>query len=102
LLPITAGNDSQRFEALALDTDGSVFAAWLDKRNRVPAQQRGQNTKVPACFAFSKDGGATYSKSVWRRTIPASAAASGWFAGPGRPVIVFRNILRAVFGITRS
>jgi hypothetical protein len=31
---------SQRFEALALDADGSLVAAWLDKRNRVPAAAR--------------------------------------------------------------
>ena len=32
--PITANPESQRFEAIALDADGSLFAAWLDKRNR--------------------------------------------------------------------
>ena len=40
--PITSNNESQRFEALGLDTDGSVFAAWIDKRNRVPAKQEGR------------------------------------------------------------
>ena len=39
LQPITSSNESQRFVALGLDADGSVFAAWIDKRNRVPAQQ---------------------------------------------------------------
>lgn len=34
--PITDNTESQRFEALAFDTDGTLFAAWLDKRNRVP------------------------------------------------------------------
>ena len=37
--PITANKESQRFEALALDSDGSVFAAWLDKRDRVEAKK---------------------------------------------------------------
>ena len=34
LKPITANRESQRFEALALDQDGTVFATWIDKRNR--------------------------------------------------------------------
>ena len=38
LQPITSNNESQRFAALGLDADGSVFAAWIDKRNRVPAK----------------------------------------------------------------
>ena len=60
LRPITSNNESQRFEALGLDADGSVFAAWLDKRNRVPAQQRGQPYDGAALFfASSHDGGAT-------------------------------------------
>jgi hypothetical protein len=94
LRPITAGNDSQRFEALALDTDGSVFAAWLDKRNRVPAQQRGQKYEGAGLFfAFSKDGGATYSKSRLAQDNTCECCRLGLaFAGPGRPVIVFRNI----------
>ena len=94
LRPITVGNDSQRFEALALDTDGSVFAAWLDKRNRVPAQQRGQKYEGAGLFfAFSKDGGATYSKSRLAQDNTCECCRLGLaFAGPGRPVIVFRNI----------
>ena len=42
LRPMTSNNESQRFEALGLDADGSVFAAWLDKRNRVPAKESGK------------------------------------------------------------
>jgi hypothetical protein len=37
---ITADPESQRFEAIALDSEGSLFAAWLDKRNRMPAKAR--------------------------------------------------------------
>src|SRR6185437_3526771 len=62
--PITANAESQRFQVLALDTDGSLFAAWLDKRNRVPAAARG-DTYVGAglAFAWSHDHGATFSET---------------------------------------
>ena len=57
LKPITASNESQRFEALALDQDGTVFAAWLDKRDRVPAKQAGQKYDGAGLFfASSRDG----------------------------------------------
>jgi hypothetical protein len=94
LRPITAGKDSQRFEALALDTDGSVFAAWLDKRNRAPAQQSGQKYEGAGLFfASSKDGGATYSESRLAQDNTCECCRLDLaFAGPGRPVIVFRNI----------
>lgn len=92
--PITADNESQRFEALALDADGSVFAAWLDKRNRVPAQQRGQKYEGAGLFfSSSNDGGATYSEARLAQDNTCECCRLGLaFAGPGRPVIVFRNI----------
>jgi hypothetical protein len=94
LRPITASNESQRFEALGLDADGSLFAAWLDKRNRVPAQQRGQQYDGAGLFfASSNDGGATYSESRLAQDNTCECCRLGLaFAGPGRPVVVFRNI----------
>jgi hypothetical protein len=82
LRPITASNESQRFEALGLDADGTLFAAWLDKRNRVPAQQRGQTYDGAGLFfASSNDGGATYSEAR---------------------LLYSETFLKAVLGITRS
>jgi hypothetical protein len=94
LRPITTNNESQRFEALALDVDGSVFAAWLDKRNRVPAQESGRNYEGAGLFfASSNDGGATYSEARLAHDNTCECCRLGLaFAGPGRPVIVFRNI----------
>jgi hypothetical protein len=94
LRPITPSSESQRFEALALDADGSLFAAWLDKRNRVPAQQRGEKYDGAGLFfASSNDGGATYSESRLAQDNTCECCRLGLaFAGPGRPVIVFRNI----------
>lgn len=94
LRPITTNNESQRFEALALDSDGTVIAAWLDKRNRVPAQQAGKKYDGAALFvASSGDGGATYSEArmVQDNTCECCRLALA-LAGPGRPVVMFRNI----------
>ena len=92
--PITSSNESQRFEVLGLDADGSVFAAWLDKRNRVPAQQSGQKYDGAGLFfASSNDGGASYSESWLAQDNTCECCRLGLaFAGPGRPVVVFRNI----------
>jgi hypothetical protein len=94
LRPITSNNESQRFEALGLDADGTVFAAWLDKRNRVPAQQIGQKYDGAGLFfASSKDGGTTYSEARLATDNTCECCRLGLaFAGPGRPVILFRNI----------
>jgi hypothetical protein len=94
LRPITSSNESQRFEALGLDADGSVFAAWLDKRNRVPAQQSGQKYDGAGLyFASSNDRGATYSEARLAADNTCECCRLGLaFAGPGRPVVVFRNI----------
>jgi len=92
--PITPDKESQRFEALALDADGTVFAAWLDKRNRVAAQQNGQKYEGSGLFfAVSKDGGASYSdaRMVKDNTCECCRLAIA-FDGPGRPVVLFRNI----------
>ena len=94
LKPITPNNESQRFEALALDADGSVFAAWLDKRNRVPVQQSGQKYEGAALFfASSRDGGETYTEARMAKDNTCECCRLGIaFSGPGRPVVVFRNI----------
>jgi hypothetical protein len=92
--PITSSNQSQRFEALGFDVDGSVFAAWLDKRNRVPAQQNGREYDGAGLFfAYSSDGGAKYSQARLVADNTCECCRLGLaFAGPGRPVLVFRNI----------
>ena len=94
LRSITSSNESQRFEALGLDADGSVFAAWLDKRNRVPAQEAGRKYDGAGLFfASSNDGGASYSEARLAQDNTCECCRLGLaFAGPGRPVVVFRNI----------
>jgi hypothetical protein len=94
LQPITADNESQRFAALGLDADGSVFAAWIDKRNRVPAKQEGKKYEgAGVFFASSKDGGASYAEARLASDNTCECCRLGLaFAGPGRPVVVFRNL----------
>ncbi len=92
--PITSSNESQRFETIGVDADGSVFAAWLDKRNRIRAQQSGRKYEGAGLFfASSKDGGATYAEARLASDNTCECCRLGLaFAGPGRPVVVFRNI----------
>lgn len=92
--PITANNESQRFEALAVDADGAVFAAWLDKRNRVPAKDAGRKYGGAGLFfASSRDGGVTYSEASLAQDNTCECCRLGLaFAAPGRPVMIFRNI----------
>ncbi len=94
LKPITANHESQRFEALALDQDGTVFVAWLDKRNRVPAKEAGRKYEGAALFfATSRDGGATYAEARLARDGTCECCRLGLaFAAPGRPAVIFRNI----------
>jgi hypothetical protein len=92
--PITANNESQRFEAIGFDSNGKVFAAWLDKRNRVPAQQAGKKYDGAALyFASSKDGGATYFDARMAVDNTCECCRIGLAFDPSNhPVLVFRNI----------
>jgi hypothetical protein len=91
---ITENTESQRFEALAFDAKGRLFAAWLDKRNRVPVQQTGNKYDGAALFfASSKDGGATYSQAKMAVDNTCECCRLGLAFDPsGHPVIAFRNI----------
>ena len=94
LAPITADRESQRFKSIALDLDGSLFAAWLDKRNRAPAKARNQSYAGAAlAVAWSNDHGATVSDTRIAQDNTCECCRLGIaFAGAGRPVVAFRNI----------
>jgi hypothetical protein len=93
-VPITANEESQRFETIALDSDGDVFAAWIDKRGRATAQEKGETTMGAAlAFAWSGDHGATFSEARIAQGETCECCRIGVdFAAEGRPVVVFRNI----------
>ena len=91
--PITPSPVSQRFEALALDSDGTVFAAWLDKRNRAPAKKKGEAYDGAGLFFATSKNGAVYSRAHLVHDNTCECCRLGLaFAGPGRPVVIFRNI----------
>ena len=93
-VPITANAESQRFEAIELDGDGSLFAAWLDKRNRVPAKARNEPYIGAAlAFTWANDHGSALSEARLAHDNTCECCRLGIaFAGPGRPVVVFRNV----------
>jgi hypothetical protein len=92
--PITADPESQRFEAIAFDPEGMLFAAWLDKRKRALAREKGEAyAGASLAFAWSKDGAATFSEARIAKDGTCECCRLGLaFAGPGRPVVLFRNI----------
>ncbi len=92
--PITADAESQRFVTLAIDADGSIFSAWLDKRGRAQANAKDEAYVGAAlAFAWSRDGGASFSPAEIVRERTCECCRIGVaFAGEGRPVALFRNI----------
>ncbi|MFO1163196.1 MAG: sialidase family protein [Reyranellaceae bacterium] len=91
--PITADSTSQRFETAGIDPNGRVFAAWLDKRNIAPARAAGKAYPGAAlAYAWSDDGAAFGKTEVALDNTCECCRLGLAFAGPGRPVIAFRNI----------
>ena len=92
--PVTANRESQRFEEMALDSDGALFMAWLDKRNRAPTKQRGEKYVGAAlAFTWSDDHGASVGDTVIAADNTCECCRLGIaFAGKGRPVVAFRNV----------
>jgi hypothetical protein len=91
--PLTADTTSQRFENVAIDPAGRVFAAWLDKRNVAPAVAAGRPYPGAAlAYAWSDDGAAFGDTSIALDNTCECCRLGIAFAGPGRPVIAFRNI----------
>ncbi|WP_214660624.1 sialidase family protein [sulfur-oxidizing endosymbiont of Gigantopelta aegis] len=66
--PITINDNldmtGHRFEALAVNDQGVIFMAWLDKRERLKAKQQGKKYNGAALYySYSKDGGKSFSKN---------------------------------------
>lgn len=92
--PITSGSPSQRFETAALDQDGRVFVAWIDKRDAAQAKAEGK-PYAGAALAFAwddKPGGTLQGATIARDNSCECCRIGVAFAGPGRPVVLFRNI----------
>jgi hypothetical protein len=92
--PITSGSPSQRFETAALDQDGRAFVAWIDKRDAAKAKAEGK-AYAGAALAFAwddKPGGTLEAATIARDNSCECCRIGVTFAGPGRPVVLFRNI----------
>ena len=92
--PLTSDTTSQRFETAAIDPAGRIFAAWLDKRDVAPAKAAGRDYPGAAlAFAWSEDGGTSFGKTTIAVDNTCECCRLGVaFAGPGKPVVVFRNV----------
>jgi hypothetical protein len=88
--PLTADTTSQRFENVAIDPAGRVFAAWLDKRNAAHAGRSYPGAAL--AYAWSDDGAAFGDTRIALDNTCECCRLGIAFAGPGRPAIVFRNI----------
>lgn len=99
--PITSDPESQRFAALAIDSDGSIFSAWLDKRNRAQAKDGGAAyVGAAVAFAWSRDDGSHFAQARLAHDGTCECCRIGvGFAATGRPVVLFRNIFE---GSTRD
>lgn len=89
--PLTADSPSQRFQGMEIDSGGRVFAAWLDKRDVAPARARGEKY-AGAALAFAwLDKDFAPARIAADNTCECCRLGLG-FAGPGRPIVAFRNI----------
>jgi hypothetical protein len=92
--PLTEDDASQRFERLALDPDGNLFAAWMDKRRAVAAARDGR-AYPGAALAFTWLDRDAAQPSPVRLALDNTCECCGLgvgFAAPGRPVVLFRAI----------
>lgn len=91
---LAPNSPSQRFETAAIDADGRVFAAWIDKRNAATAKKSGAAYAGAAlAFSWSEAGGSGFSPAVIARDNTCECCRIGvGFLAPGRPVVMFRNI----------
>jgi hypothetical protein len=93
--PITADTTSQRFQSIAVDQDGKVFAAWLDKRNVGPELKAGRKYDGAALAYAWSDGNAGFAGSQTGIAVDNTCECCRLglaFAGAGRPAVLFRNI----------
>jgi hypothetical protein len=91
--PITSDTTSQRFETAAVDPDGRVFAAWLDKRNVAKGRAAGKPYAGAALAYAWEDGDADFGNTAIALDNTCECCRLGIaFAGAGRPAVAFRNI----------
>ncbi len=96
--PITVNDNldmtGHRFDALAVNKQGTVFMAWLDKRDRLQAKRKGESYKGAALYySLSTDGGHSFAKNqrLMSHTCECCRVAMA-IDKDNLPVILWRNI----------
>lgn len=91
---ITDDGSSQRFINLQQDSDGQVFASWIDKRHVVAAAKAGRDFPgASLAFAWSKDGGEHFEAARIAHDNMCECCRLGVvLTGAHSPAVVFRNI----------
>jgi len=95
--PISRDAASQRFPVLAFGPDGTLFAAWIDKRTVVQAGKRGLVQPGAAiAYAWSRDAGETFSgEAIGEDHTCECCRLDAAVDGAGHPVVLFRKIYGA-------
>jgi hypothetical protein len=95
--PVSAHAASQRFVTLSTDANGGIFAAWIDKRREGPAAGLPETEGASVAYAWSSDGGATFSPAVLAHAgMCECCRLATTLTADGRPVIAFRDVVQGV------
>ncbi|MFO8155673.1 MAG: sialidase family protein [Pseudomonadota bacterium] len=96
--PLTVNDNrdltSHRFESIAVNERGELFIAWLDKRDRVAAEQEDESYNGAALYyTISRDGGESFEpdRKVVDHTCECCRTAMA-LDEQGLPVVVWRHI----------
>jgi hypothetical protein len=95
--PVSAHAASQRFVSLSTDGSGRIFATWIDKRRAGPAAGLAETEGASVAYAWSADGGATFSPAVLAHAgMCECCRLAVTLTADGRPVIAFRDVVQGV------
>ena len=96
--PVTVNDNrditGHRFEALGVNEQGTIFMAWLDKRERLKANQKGEKYQGAALYyTYSVDGGKSFvtNMNIMPHTCECCRVAMD-IDFDQMPVIMWRNI----------
>jgi len=81
---------THRFESLAVADDGTIYVAWIDKRDLQAAKAAGRKYDGAAIYvAVSRDGGASFGAEYKVADGSCECCRIGLAAGPGGTAVIF-------------
>jgi hypothetical protein len=91
---IASDRTSQRFSSAAVDANGRLYLAWIDKRGIGPAKKAGEKYEGAAlALAWSDDFGATFAhEAVAEHHSCECCRIAMAFDTAGRPVLLWRHV----------